>query len=71
MRGVAKPVVFDTDVRWEELGHMVATSSLVLDRRQWGIGTGESAVTDAVVDGDIHLAVTLDARRKQPAVATR
>jgi polyisoprenoid-binding protein YceI len=71
MRGVAKPVVFDTDVRWEELGHMVATSSLVLDRRQWGIGTGESAVTDAVVDGDIQLAVTLDARRKQPAVATR
>jgi polyisoprenoid-binding protein YceI len=71
MRGVAKPVVLDTDVRWEELGHMVATSSLVLDRRQWGIGNSAPRLADAVVDDDIRLAITLDARRKQAAVAIR
>jgi polyisoprenoid-binding protein YceI len=71
IRGVARPVVLDTDVRWEELGHMIATSSLVLDRRQWGIGNSAPRVADAVVDDDIRLAITLDARRKQPAVATR
>jgi polyisoprenoid-binding protein YceI len=71
MRGVAKPIVLDTDVRWEELGHMIATSSLVLDRRQWEIGNGAPRVAGAVVDDDVRLAITLDARRKQPAVATR
>jgi len=71
MRGVARPVTFDTDVRWEELGHMVATSSLVLDRREWGIGTGAGSATNAVADHDIQLSVSLAAVRKQPAVAAR
>jgi len=70
MRGTTKPITFETDVRWEELGHMIATSSFTLDRRQWGIADG-SAVTDGVVDNGIEISITLDARRKQAAVATR
>jgi polyisoprenoid-binding protein YceI len=71
MRGVTRPITFDADVRWEELGHMIATTSLTLDRRQWGIGNRGAAFTDAVVDDGIQLSITLDARRKQAAVAAR
>lgn len=71
MRGVTRPITLDTDVRWEELGHMIATSSFTLDRRQWGIGTDGSAAIDGVVDNGIEVSITLDARRKQAAVATR
>jgi polyisoprenoid-binding protein YceI len=71
MRGVTKPVSFDTDVRWEELGHLVATASLTLDRREWGIGNHASGIADVVVDNAIRLTVSLDARRKQAAVAAR
>ena len=71
MRGITKPVIFDTDVRWEEVGHMTAVSTITLDRRQWAIGSGGPAIADAAVDHDIQLSVSLDARRKQAAVATR
>ena len=71
MRGITKPITFDTDVRWEEVGHMIAVSTISLDRRQWEIGTGAPAIANAVVDHDIQLSVSLDARRKQAAVATR
>ena len=71
MRGVTRPLTFDADVRWEELGHMIATTSFTLDRRQWGIGNRGAALTDGVVDDGIQLSITLDARRKQAAVAAR
>jgi polyisoprenoid-binding protein YceI len=71
MRGATRPITFDTDVRWEELGHMVATSSFTLDRRQWGIGNRASGIADGMVDDGIQISITLDARRKQAAVATR
>jgi polyisoprenoid-binding protein YceI len=71
MHGVTQPITFDTDVRWEELGHMIATTSFTLDRRQWGVGTHGSAFGGGAVDDGIQLSITLDARRKQAAVATR
>lgn len=71
MRGITKSIAFDTDVRWEEVGHMIAVSTITLDRRQWEIGSGAPAIADAAVDHDIQLSVSLDARRTQAAVATR
>jgi hypothetical protein len=71
MRGVTRPISFLTDVRWEELGHMVATSTFTIDRREWGIGTCGAGIANDVADPGIRLTITLDARRKQPAVATR
>ena len=71
MRGITKPITFDTDVRWEAVGHMIAVATITLDRRQWEIGSGAPAVANAAVDHDIRLSVSLDARRKQAAVATR
>ena len=71
MRGITKPITFDTDVRWEEVGHMIAVSTITLDRRQWEIGSGAPAIANAAVDHEIQLSVSLDARRKQAAVATR
>jgi polyisoprenoid-binding protein YceI len=71
MRGVTKPITFDTDVGWPELGHMVATSSFMIDRRQWGIATRGSGLADDLVDDHIQLSISLDARRKQAAVAVR
>ena len=71
MRGITKPLTFETSVRWEELGHMVATSAFTIDRRQWGIGTGDAVLAGAVADDAISISVSLDARRKQAAVATR
>ena len=71
MRGITKPLTFETSVRWEELGHMVATSAFTIDRRQWGIGTGDAGLAGAVADNDISISISLDARRKQAAVATR
>jgi len=71
MRGITKPLTFETNVRWEELGHMVATSAFTIDRREWGIGTGDAGLAGAVADDAISISVSLDARRKQAAVAAR
>jgi polyisoprenoid-binding protein YceI len=71
MRGVTRPVAFEAQVRWEELGHMIATSTFTIDRREWGIGTRGAGIMNDVTDPGIQLTVMLDARRKQAAVATR
>jgi polyisoprenoid-binding protein YceI len=71
MRGMTRPLTFEADVRWEELGHMIATSTFTIDRRDWGIGTRGAGVVDDVADRAIQLSITLDAQRKQAAVATR
>jgi hypothetical protein len=71
MRGVTRPVTFEADVRWEELGHMIATSTFTIDRREWGIGTRGQGIANDIADPGIQLSVTLDAHRKQAAVATR
>jgi polyisoprenoid-binding protein YceI len=71
LRGVTRPLAFDSEVSWPEMGHMIATSSFTIDRREFGIGNGVARAADALVDDDIQLAITLDARRKQAKVATR
>ena len=71
MRGVTRPVSFETDVAWPELGHMVATSTFSIDRRQWGVGGGGSGVASSLVDDQIQIILSLDARRRQASVATR
>jgi polyisoprenoid-binding protein YceI len=71
MRGVTRPLTFEADVRWEELGHMIATSTFTIDRREWGIGTRGAGIANDIADPGIQLSITLDARRKQAAVATR
>jgi polyisoprenoid-binding protein YceI len=71
LRGVTRPITFSTDVRWAEVGHMVATANLVLDRQQWGIVYRDSRIVNDLVDDDIQLAITLDARRRGTVVARR
>jgi polyisoprenoid-binding protein YceI len=71
LHGVTRPLTFETDVRWAELGHMVATTTFTIDRRQFGVGTGGSGLADELLDDDIQLAISLDASRKQARVATR
>ncbi|NUO38045.1 MAG: YceI family protein [Gemmatimonadaceae bacterium] len=70
IRGVTRPVIFLADVRWEELGHMIATSTFTIDRREWGIGTRGAGFVSDFSPWAIQLTITVDARRKQPAVAT-
>lgn len=71
MRGVTKPVTLDTDVRWAEVGHMIATSAFTIDRQRWGVAYRGSQFADDLVGDDIQLSLTLDAHRKQASVATR
>jgi polyisoprenoid-binding protein YceI len=71
MQGVSRAITFPTDVEWPELGHMIATSTFALDRREWGIGSRGSRLTDDLVDDDIQISLRLDARRKQASVARR
>jgi polyisoprenoid-binding protein YceI len=61
MNDVTRPITFDADVAWPETGHMVATSILTIDRGEWRVAGREP----------IQLAITLDARRKQPKVVVR
>ena len=71
MRGTTRPLTFQAEVRWAELGHMTATSTFTIDRREWGIGTRGAGVAGGVADPGIELSIALDAHRKQAAVATR
>ena len=71
MHGVTRPIAFETDVRWLELGHMVATSTFTIDRRQWDVASRGSGLATDLVDDAIQLSLTLDARRKRASVATR
>ena len=71
MNSVSRTIEFDTDVSWAGVGHMVATSALTVDLRQWGTSRGAAASATDLPDGDVQLSLTLDARRKQAKVATR
>lgn len=71
MRGVTRPVTFDADVSWPDMGHMVATSAFTIDRRQWGLSARGAARTDDVANEEIRISLTLDARRPQARVTTR
>jgi len=70
MRGVTHPLSFDADVQWPGTGHMVATSTFVLDRQKWGVAYRGSSLND-LVDDEMRISLTLDARRKPKVVATR
>ena len=71
MNTVSRPIEFDTDVSWAGVGHMIATSTLTIDLRQWGTPRGAAGRDTDRPDGDVQLSLTLDARRKQAKVATR
>ena len=71
MRGVTKPITFDADVQWPELGHMVAISTFTIDRQQWGVAYRGSRLANDLVDDEMQISLKLDARRKQAKVATR
>ena len=71
MNTVSRTIEFDTDVSWAGVGHMVATSTLTIDLRQWGTPFGDVGRAADGPDGDVQLSLTLDARRKQAKVAAR
>jgi polyisoprenoid-binding protein YceI len=71
MHGTSQPLSFDADVRWVETGHLVATTTLMIDRRRWGIAPRDSSIANRMVDDMMEVAVTLDARRRTNAVAVR
>ena len=71
MLGVNRPLTFSTDVKWGELGHMTATSNVVLDRQGWGVAFRDSRLASDPAEGDVAVSITLDARRKGSTVATR
>ncbi|MCY7379536.1 MAG: YceI family protein [Gemmatimonadaceae bacterium] len=71
MNKVSRPIEFDTDVSWAGVGHMIATSTLTIDLRQWGTPFGDAGRDTDLPDGDVQLSLTLDARRKQAKVAAR
>lgn len=71
MLGVDRPLTFSTDVKWGELGHMTATSNVVLDRQGWGVAFRDARLASDPAEGDVAVSITLDARRKGSTVATR
>jgi hypothetical protein len=71
MLGVTRPLTFSTDVKWGEVGHMTATSSVVLDRQGWGLAFRDARLASDPAEGEVAVAITLDARRKGSTVATR
>jgi hypothetical protein len=71
MLGLTRPLTFSTDVRWIEVGHMIATANVVLDRAGWGVAYRDARLTNEPADGDLALSITLDARRKGSVVAQR
>jgi polyisoprenoid-binding protein YceI len=71
MRGVTRPITFATDIAWPEVGHMIATSSFSIDRRQWGLAFTGSRLPNALADDDVQLSIRLDARRRGAQVAAR
>ncbi len=71
MHGVSRPIEFETEVRWPEVGHMIATATLTLDRQRWGIAYRGSRVTNDLVDDDIQIFLVLDARRRTLRLTAR
>lgn len=70
LHGITRPVTFSSDVHWVEVGHMIATADIALDRRRFGIASAGS-LADRMVDDTIQLRVRLDARRRGAVVAER
>jgi polyisoprenoid-binding protein YceI len=70
LHGVTRPVSFSSGVHWAEVGHMIATADLTLDRREFGIASTGS-VADHIVDNAIQLTIRLDARRRGAVMAER
>ena len=71
MLGLTRPLTFSTDVAWGEVGHMTATSNVVLTRDGWGVAFRDAKLASAPAEGDIAVAISLDARRKGTVVAER
>jgi polyisoprenoid-binding protein YceI len=71
LHGVTRPVSFVADVRWPEVGHMIATSTFSIDRQEWGLAHRGSRLTNELADDEIQLSITLDARRRGAQVAER
>ena len=71
MLGLSRPIEFETQVRWPEVGHMIATAAITLDRQRWGIAYRGSRLTNDLVDDDIQIALVLDARRRAPLLGAR
>jgi polyisoprenoid-binding protein YceI len=71
MNDVTRPITFDADVAWPETGHMVATSTFTIDRREWRLPSASAGRVKDAGDNAIQLAITLDARRKPSRVAMR
>ena len=71
MNDVTRPVTFDADVAWPETGHMVATSSFSIDRRDWRVPNAPAEKVQDAGGDSIELSITLDARRKPARVAAR
>ena len=71
MLGVTRPLTFTTDVKWGEVGHMTATSSVLLDRQGWGVAFRDAKLASDPAEADVAVSITLDARRKGLTVATR
>jgi hypothetical protein len=71
MLGITRPLTFSTDVKWGEVGHMTATSNVVLARDGWGVAFRDAKLARDPADADITVSISLDARRKGSTVATR
>lgn len=71
MLGVVLPLTFSTDVQWVELGHLTATSKLVLAREGWGVALRDARLASDPAEGDVSVSISLDARRKGTMVAGR
>ncbi|MDQ6634442.1 MAG: YceI family protein [Gemmatimonadota bacterium] len=71
MLGVNRPLTFSTEVKWGEVGHMTATSSVLLDQPGWGVAFRDAKLARDPAEGDVAVSITLDARRKGSTVATR
>ncbi|MFL5606086.1 MAG: YceI family protein [Gemmatimonadaceae bacterium] len=71
MLGVTRPLTFSTEVKWGEVGHMTATSNVMLDRQGWGVAFRDARLASDPAEGDVAVSITLDARRKGSTVATR
>ena len=71
MNDVTRPITLDADVAWPETGHMVATSTFSIDRREWRMPSAPAGRAQRAGDESIQVAIVLDARRKPARVAMR
>ena len=71
MHGVTQPLEFPVEVRWPEVGQMVASAFIVLDRQRWGVAHRGAGITNDLVDDDIAISLVLVARRRTHSSGTR